>query len=185
MADNASRRGAVEMGTVLMILAFGVIAFFIWWLNGQAEAEHAAQAALVEDTVPEDDLAGVTTVSAADIQMDPSPFEGQDIRLAGLEVQSLLGTQGFWLGLPNGNPFLVSMSPEVMAEGVAVAQGNRATVTGRLYPMNDSTLNAWTEAATIQDNDRIVAEFATHYLEAVQVQVSGGSQGGGAGGDGD
>jgi hypothetical protein len=116
--------------------------------------------------------------------MDPSPFEGQEIRLAGLEVQSLLGTQGFWLGLPNGNPFLVSMSPEVMAEGVAVAQGNRATVTGTVYAMNDSTLNAWTEATTIQDNDRIVAEFATHYLEAVQVEVSGDSQGGSAGGDG-
>ena len=177
MADNASRRGAVEMGTVLMVLAFGVIGFFIWWLNGQATLERATRAAIAADTVAEDEFAGVTTISAADLQLDASPFEGQQIRLAGLEVQSLLGTQGFWLGLPNNNPFLVSMSPEVIAEGLTVAQGDVATVTGTIFAMSDSTLNAWTTAATIQENDRIVAEFATHYLEAVQVEVAGGADG--------
>jgi hypothetical protein len=69
-----------------------------------------------------------------------------------------------------------------MAEGVAVAAGNSVTVTGTVRSMNDSTLVAWTAAGSIQQGDRIVAEFATHFIEAVQVSVRGG--GGGAGADG-
>lgn len=177
MADNASRRGAVDMGTILMVVAFAAFGGFLYWLSGQAAAER--ELALVEDTVPVEEPSTVTTIAGEDIQMDATPFEGQEIRLADFEVQSTLGSQGFWLGMPNGNPFLVSMSAEVMAEGVAVAQGTVATVVGVVHVMNDSTLTAWTEAGTIGDGDRIVAEFATHYLEASDVDARGGGGGGG------
>ena len=174
MAGNASRRGAVEMGTVLMILAFAIIGGFLFWLRGQAANERALS--IVEDTVSADTGDdGVRVVTGAEIQMDATPFEGQEIRLASFNVASLLGTQGFWLEMPNGNPFLVSMSAEVMAEGVTVTSGGMATVTGVVHAMNDSTLTAWTEAGTIVENDRIVAEFATHYLEATDVRARGGS----------
>jgi len=176
MVDN--RRGAVDLGTVLMVAAFAVIGGFLFWLNAQAAAERAAQE-IVEETPEETVDTGIPTVAGADIQSDATPYEGQEIRLANFEVQSTLGTQGFWLGMPNGNPFLVSMSAEVMAEGIAVAQGNVATVVGVVHAMDAATLDAWTGAGTITDNDRIVAEFATHYLEATQVQIAGG---GGAGG---
>lgn len=169
MADNASRRGAVDMGMVLMIAAFAIIGGFMYWLSAQASAER--ELAIVEDTVPEDTGAGVQVVTGEEIQMDATPFEGQEIRLANFEVQSGLGSQGFWLGMPNGNPFLVSMSAEVMADGTTAGPGDVATVTGVVYAMSDSTLTAWTDAGTIGDGDRIVAEFATHYLEAAQVQI--------------
>lgn len=169
MADKASRRGAVDPGMVLMVAAFATMGGFIFWLTGQAAAERAL--AIVEDTVVVDEFASATTVAGADIQSDATPYEGQLIRLAAFDVPSTLGTQGFWLQMPNGNPFLVSMSAEVMAEGLAIGSGSTLTVTGTVYAMNDSTLSAWTEAGTIQEGDRIVAEFATHYLESVQVVV--------------
>jgi hypothetical protein len=112
--------------------------------------------------------------------MDATPLEGSEIRVASFNVASTLGTQGFWLDIPNGNPFLVSMSAEVMASGIAVAAGASATVTGVVHAMSDSTLTAWATAGTIQDNDRIVAEFATHYLEATQVELAPGGGGAGA-----
>mgnify|MGYP001303264775 CR=1 FL=1 len=43
MSDNVSRRGAADMGMLLMILAFAVIGGFMFWLNGQAAAERQAQ----------------------------------------------------------------------------------------------------------------------------------------------
>ena len=43
MSDNASRRGAVDMGMLLMIMAFLVIGGFMFWLNSQAAAERQAQ----------------------------------------------------------------------------------------------------------------------------------------------
>ena len=180
MADNASRRGAVDMGTPLMILAFAVIGGFLYWLNGQAAAERALD--IVEDTATVDDaFPSAETVAGVDIQADAAPYVGRQIRLAAFNVASLMGTQGFWIEMPNQNPFLVSMSADVMAEGVPVAPGSRATMVGTIYAMGDSTLTAWTEAGTIGEGDRIVAEFATHYLEAVQVTVAGGGGGGGSG----
>jgi hypothetical protein len=104
--------------------------------------------------------------------MDATAFEGQLIRVAGLTVSSMLGTQGFWLGLPNGNPFLVSLSEEAMAEGVQVVQGEIASVTGTLVVRTDSALDVWVAAGTIGDGDRLVAEFALHYLDVTEVVVA-------------
>jgi hypothetical protein len=176
MVDNASRRGAANLGMPLMIVAFVVIGGFLYWLNMQAAEERAAEIAeaLVDETP---DFVGATVVPAADIQMDPTPFEGQEIQIEGLAVASGLGTQGFWLELPNRNPFLVSMSEAVKAEGIAVQPGQVTIVVGTVYAMGDSVLTAWTDAGSIGEGDRLAAEFATHYLEATTVRVSEGSGG--------
>jgi hypothetical protein len=183
MAENASRRGATDMGMPLMILAFVVIGGFMFWLNAQAAEERAMR--VVEEPEPEEEVmdTGVQTISGAEIQMDATPFEGQQVRLEAVNVASLLGTQGFWLEMPNGNPFLVSMSDELLAAGMTVSPGSAATVEGTMTAMNDSTLTAWTEAETIGEGDRIVAEFATHYIAAETVRVSGGGEGNDDGGD--
>jgi hypothetical protein len=180
MPKNGSRRGATNLGTPLMIVAFVVIAGFMYWLSEQAALEREAR--VVEDTVPaEDTMSSAQLVAPADIQMDATPFEGQEIRLNAVNVASLLGDQGFWLEMPNGNPFLVSMGPELMAAGTTVTPGSPATVIGVVHAMNDSTLTAWTDAGTIAESDRIVAEFATHYIEATDVRTAGGGSQGGSG----
>jgi hypothetical protein len=179
MADNASRRGAANLGMPLMIVAFIVIGGFLYWLNLQAEAERASD--LAEEAAAEEvteGLAGGTLVDAQDIQMDPSPYEGQEIRLEGLPVASGLGTQGFWIEMPNRNPFLVSMSEGVKAEGLAIVPGQSASVVGTIFAMSDSALSAWTTAGAVGEGDRLAAEFATHYLEATGVVFSEGTDGG-------
>ena len=146
-----------------MIVAFVAIGGFLYWLNGQAAAEKALE--MVEDTTTEAaSTSDATVVAPTDIQLDATPFEGQTITLEALEIQGMLGTQGFWLGMPNGNPFLVSMSEDVMAEGLQLAQGGGATVTGMIH--------------AIGDGERLQAEFATHYMEAEAVRVIGGGAGG-------
>jgi hypothetical protein len=181
MADNASRRGAVDTGVILMIVAFATIGGFMYWLDGQADAERAASA-VVEEETPEEDLS-VRTITADDVRMDATPLEGQEVRMASFNIASLLGTQGLWLAIPNGNPFLVSFSPAVMAEAPSVSPGAVATVTGVIHPMSDSTLTAWSTAGTIQEGDRVVAEFAAHYLEATDVRTRPGAPAPGPGDD--
>ena len=179
MADNASRRGAANLGMPLMIVAFIAIGGFLYWLNIQAKAEMAAD--LVEE-VPEEvgaDVSGGTLVTGGDIQMNPATYEGQTVRVEGLSVASSLGTQGFWLELPNGNPFLISMSEAVKAEGLAVVAGQSAVVVGMLHAMSDSVLNAWSTTGGISEGDRLAAEFATHFIESSAVVFRGGAGGGG------
>lgn len=182
MPDNGFRRGATDLGTPLMIVAFLVIAGFLYWLAGQAQAERAMR--VVEEEPAEDTMSAVQRVAPQDIMTDATPYEGQEIRIDAMEVASLLGEQGFWLDMPNGNPFLVSMSAEVMAEGVTVTPGGRATVIGTVHAMSDSTITAWTEAGTVAEGDRVVAEFATHFIEATDVRTSGGGGSGNEGSEG-
>ena len=179
MADHASRRGAANLGALLMVVTFLVIGGFLYWLSVQAEAERAADAVVEEGaSMDTGDTSGATLVAGEDIQLDPSPYEGQTIRLEGLAVASPLGTQGFWLELPNGNPFLVSMSEGVKAEGIAVTPGQRANVVGTVHAMGDSVLEAWTSSGAVGEGDRLAAEFATHYLEATSVRVASSGAGG-------
>jgi len=177
MVDNASRRSAVDLGLPLMVVAFVVIGGFMYWLMGESRLQDELR--LVEETAAaaDDDFGTASTVSGIDLQTDPAQFEGQNIRVAGLLVKSLLGSQGFWLGLPNQNPFLVSMSEQVMAEGLTLTLEQPASVIGILHVMSDSARAAWTAAGTIGEGDALVAEFALHYLEADQIVVASGADG--------
>jgi hypothetical protein len=186
MPKNGSRRGATNLGTPLMIVAFVVIGVFLYWLSAQAAAERAQEE--IEEAPAEDTMSDVQTVAVGDLETDATPYEGQELRIERANVASTLGDQGFWLETPSGNPFLVSMGPEVQAAGVSVTSGSPVTVIGTVHAMTDSVLTAWVEDGTIAENDRIVAEFATHFLEATDVRTSGGGAardttggGGGAG----
>lgn len=189
MTAQASRRGAVEMGTVLMIAAFAVIAGFLYWLSGQAAEER--ELGVVEDTTSGmvDEYAGATPITAADIQFDATPLEGRLVRLEPQRVASLLGQQGFMLELSTG-PFLVSLSDELRADSLGVQSGDVVRVTGTITPMTPEIAASWVESGTITENDRLVAEYAVHFLAAEDVDVSTapaaqGAQGGrGQGGQG-
>lgn len=183
MSHNASRRGAADMGTVLMIAAFAIIGGFMFWLNGQAEAERAAREVVeeipeetVDPTIPEVRLGDVENGFNAD------DFVGQTVTTPTMEVASLLGTQGFWVNTPSG-PFLVTWSPALMAEGRTINQGDRVNVTGEMRTVDLSAIEAWAGQGTISENDRIVAEFATHLIraETVTVQEGGNQMEGGSG----
>lgn len=185
MVDIASRRGAVNLGVPLMVLAFLTMGGFMYWLYLQSEAQRQLEiqeAAEAAAAAAELERMG-TLISGDAIATDASPFVGRNIRLEGLTVASALGTQGVWLELPNGNPFLVSFSEAVKAEGLSLATGQMPTVAGVVYAVNDSVLTAWTESGAIGEGDRLAAEFATHFLEAEVVRLAD-DPGGADGGDG-
>jgi hypothetical protein len=183
MAEKASRRGAVDLGVILMVVSFAAIGYFLFWLNGQAAVERAA-ATVVEDTAsasPDDPYADATSIVASDVMTGAGAYEGQLVRMEPTEVASALGQQGFWLDLPQ-SPFLVSYSPALLADSVAVTPGSRVTVTGRIVAMSDSIAASWLEAGRISEGDQLAASFATHFLEAERIQPSSGGPSGGGGG---
>jgi cbb3-type cytochrome oxidase subunit 3 len=182
MPDNASRRGAVDLGMPLMILAFLVIIGFMYWLNVQAAADKASR---VIEEMPEEEvveeMAGIPLADVTAIGTDPATFEGEVVSGVGYSVASLFGTAGFWVETASGNPFLVVYGDELGASGVSVAQGDVVSVSGALVAMQMSLLDEWLAAGGITENDKIIGEFATHFIAADQVTVSGGATEGGAG----
>ena len=172
MTDRRARRGAVELGTVMMILAFVVIGGFIYWLTGQVATERELE--IVEDTTAEmvDDAYGdATPVSAQDLMLDASPYVGQLVRLQPQTVLSLVGQQGFMLDFPTG-PFLVSYSEQEITDGFTVAPGDVVRVTGRVTAMTPEIAAGWQEAGRLDEGERLVAEFAVHFLQAEDIEVS-------------
>lgn len=160
------------MGMILMVAAFAIIGGFMFWLNGQAAAERAARE-VVEEEVVEPETSGTPEVALGDVAagFDADEYVGQMVRGADFEVASMLGTQGFWLNTPSG-PFLVTWSDELMAEGMTVSMGDRVTVEGEMTAMDLAVIEEWATAETISENDRIVAEFATHYIVATSADVT-------------
>lgn len=181
MADNASRRGASNLGVPLMIVAFATIGGFLYWLNGQASREMAERQAFADSVAAaeEEERNRPPLVDPERIQMDASGFQDRAIRLESLPVASTLGTQGYWLEMPNGNPFLVSIGGDAAVEGT-VEPGVSVDVTGTVLAMNDSVLTVWTESESIGEGDRLAAEFATHFIEVLELRVV---PGGGSGND--
>jgi hypothetical protein len=182
MTQQASRRGAVEMGTVLMIAAFAVIAGFIYWLSGQAAAERALD--IVEDSVAvemdDDAYADAVPISASDIMLDASGYEGQLVRLEPQTVLSLVGQQGFTLDFPTG-PFLVSLSDDLIADDLGLANGDVVRVTGRVTAMSPEIAAGWQAAGRLTEGERMVAEFAVHFIAAEAIEISSGAPASGAG----
>lgn len=191
MSQNDSRRGATDMGMPLMIVAFVVIGGFMWWLSGQAAAENEARAiaeaeaaAAAAEAEAREALVLLGDVTA--IGSDPEAFVGEEIHADGHEVASLFGSQGFWVNTETGNPFLVVWSDELIAEGASVTPGDTIDGYGGMMRMDPAHLDEWTGAGTITEGDRVVGEFATHFVEAHTVTVlAGPSAGGNDGGAGD
>jgi len=180
MVEKASRRGAVDLGVILMVAAFAVIAGFLYWLYGQSEAEMALR--IVEDTTEVEETPadmgapGTTTITATDIQAGVGGLTGQVVRIADIAVAGTLGQQGFWLDIPSG-PFLVSLSPAMLADQTTVPTGATVTVTGTVLAMTDSVNTAWLQAGRIGEGDQLAASFASHFIEAQSVEVAGGGGG--------
>lgn len=164
MALIRSREGASQTATLpLMVLAFVLIGGFMYWLAVTAEP---TQVAIVEDGDSTGTAMG-SSMSWARFAADPTAHVDQQVTVSGVQVTSLLGSQAFWATLPNEQPYMVKLGPELVADGVTVTAGQTGQVTGMVHMMSDSVLNAWEAAGAFTDPvNRIEAEFATSFLEA-------------------
>lgn len=181
MAKLGSRRGAANLGFPLMVLTFILLGGFMYWLNITAEP---TQPAMVDETAAvEDDFTG-TVVAADDLKTGSEAYEGQVVRLSGVAVSQTMGSQAFFVDLPAtanlpATPFLVRALP---AAGGIPAMGTQVVITGMLLAVTDSMVSDWVGSGVINENDRLLVEFATHYIEAEQLDTNEDSgEGSGAG----
>lgn len=123
----------------------------------EAPAAEAAPAAPVNVTAPDQLLTGAAS------------FRGQTITLQGVTVQSLFGTKGFWIKLPNPANESAPGSFLVRTEGAVPALNATVDVTGTVTAMTPETAGEWLTAGSITENDKPLAEFATEYMVAETV----------------
>ncbi len=176
MATLGSRRGfADKLSLPLMIVSFLVLGGFLYWLNITAEPTEVA----IEETTEEEGPVASSVLTVDDFLANPEGQIDATVRVTGARVASRLGTQAFWIG-PDDQPYLVKMDPQLVNAGTQVLVESVVNITGSVYMMSDSVLASWDTLGVFgNEGDRIVAEFATSFLEASGIQTMGG--GGGTG----
>ncbi len=175
MATLGSRRGfADKLSLPLMIVSFLILGGFLYWLSITAQP---TEVAIAEETTDEGTRASAI-LAMTDFLANPEGQIDAVVEVTGTRVASRLGTQAFWIG-PDEGPYLVKMSPDLVAAGTEVLVESIVNITGTVFMMSDSVLNSWDGLGVFSsEGDRIVAEFATSFLEAVEIQAIGGGGGG-------
>ena len=178
MVTLGSRRGfADRLSLPLMVLSFIMLGGFLYWLNVTAKP---TEVTIVEDST--DEGSGASAILAVDdFLANPEGQLNAVVEVTGARVASRLGAQAFWIG-PDDRPYLVKMGPGVVAAGTQVLVESVVNITGTVYMMSDSVLSAWDGLGVFgNEGDRIVAEFATSFLEAATIQTLGSGTAGAGG----
>ena len=176
MAPLGSRRGEANLGLPLMLITFLAIGGFMYYLYATAEPTQPAVLEEVDETSTEVGD-GTPRVTPDELKTGADAFVGQVVRLEGVPVSSTMGRETFFVDLPASDnlpatPFLVHLGPDLVAQGMTVAVGEEVAVRGPVMIMNDSIVNAWVEGGMISQGDRILVEFATHFMEAESVEIT-------------
>jgi hypothetical protein len=174
MATLGSRRGSSEKFALpLMVLAFVIGGGFLYWLSITAEG---TEVAIVE--AAEARSSGASAILALeDFLANPEGQIDAIVEVNGARIASRLGEQAFWVGSDDA-PYLVKMGPDLVTGGVGILVESTVTIVGSVYMMSDSVLSAWDELGVFaNDGDRIVAEFATSFLEARSIDGATGTEG--------
>ena len=184
MVQIGARRAATNDTVPLMLGSFVLQAGFLYWLS--ITAVPTAPPEITEEEAPEEILMESQVVDAAAFELDPDGYMGVRVRLDDVNVAQAVGDRSFFIDLPR-TPFLIHMGSELVAAGEMIpATGAPVTVIGDVVAMNDSIVSAWADAGEFAEADRVLIEFATHFIEAMQLAHDGGAAGaeGAAGGEG-
>ena len=120
------------------------------------------------EAAPAPTMPDAPVLDATELQTNAAAHEGQTVRLNNMMVQSAVGTNAVWVELPNKNPFLVRTDNPPSA-------GAHVDVVGEVRPVNEALVNEWVSSGAITENDKLVVEFATHYIDAQAVEPTAGA----------
>lgn len=165
MDRNAWNRVGARLAASMMV--FGLVSLTACGgaEEGEEMAEDTMAAAPAAPAMPD-----AQVIDPAQLQTGAASLAGQTVRLNGMKVVSRLGPNGFWVELPNKNPFLV-----VTTDSATVNPQETVDVVGTVTVMTPETLNEWVTSGRITENQKLEAEFATEYLQAQQLQPSTGA----------
>lgn len=178
MTRTRARRGAGNLGLPLMLVTFVLMGGFLYWLYLNAVPTPDAEVVEAADETVEAQLQA-TEADLTTLEESPQGYEGMVIRVTDIPASSPVGSEAFFIELPR-TPFLVKLGDELLAAGTAVPSGP-VTVAGELKAMNDSIVAAWTAAGAITEGDAPIVGFATHFIEALELQVLAPAAEGGEG----
>jgi hypothetical protein len=163
MDRNAWNRMGARCAASMMV--FGLVSLAA--CGGAEEGEEMAEDTAAAEAPAAAAMPEAQAIDPAQLQTGAAALAGQTVRLNAMKVVSSLGPNGFWVELPNKNPFLV-----VTADAATANPGETVDVVGTVTQMTPETLNEWVSSGRITENQKLEAEFATEYIDAQAVQAA-------------
>lgn len=142
MAGTSGFRGT---STLLMVVAVAAMAGFLWWVYQQAQSVESSLTPAMQDSAAVEE----TGVTPATLASDPASAIGQSAVFDSVAVDASLGRGVFTVSLNDSVAVPVLLNPELLGQGATVYGGDRVTVGGRFYTLNDSIRDAWIDRGAV------------------------------------
>jgi len=146
MARWRDSRGASPL---LVVLAILLTAGFLYWLYVQS----GTVTQQVEPVTQEEESGELVDIIPAQLVGSPETLVGEEGVLRNMGVSGNLGRGVLTVDLDGSNAYPVLLSPDIIARGTSLNQGDRVTVYGRVYALNDSIRGAWVESSAVNRNN--------------------------------
>lgn len=158
MTRRMNSRGASPL---LVVLAVLLVAGLLYWLYLQSQAVDDEVQAVTEEEAAGD----LVDFIPAQLVDAPESVVGEEGALRDMGVSQGLGRGVITVDLDGENQYPVLLSPDIIAAGAAPRSGERVTLYGRVYVLNDSIRDAWVEGAAVDEgNAGAIPESASFLL---------------------
>ena len=147
MAGSSGFRGT---SSLLMVVAVAAMAGFLYWVYQEAQAVESSLQPTMEDTAS----ATPTDVTTASLAADPAGAVGRSTVLDSVEVDRTLGRGVFTVFLNDSVFYPILMDAQLLQRGATVYGGDRVTVEGRFYTLNDSIVQEWVNRGAVDSTSR-------------------------------
>lgn len=149
---------------MLAILAVLAVAGFLYWLNLQAQAADQGVEVITEgDTGETPDIIPAQLVDA------PGSLVGTAGVLRDIAVKETLGRGVVTVDLDGTNAYPVLMGSDMIARNTQLANGQRVTLYGRVYTLNDSIRSAWVAGQAVEQGRESAIPATTSFVLADSV----------------
>lgn len=147
MARWRDSRGASPL---LVVLAILLTAGFLYWLYLQSGT-------VVDDVEPqtqEEESGGIVDFIPAQLTESPETLYGEEGVLRNVGVGQSLGRGVVTVDIGGSSTYPVLLGPDIISRGTSLRRGDRITVYGRVYALNDSIRGAWVSSDAVSGNNR-------------------------------
>lgn len=163
-----SRAGAAQIGPLMMLVSFVLVAGFLYWLSVTAKPT---------EIVPTEKREALTenAVTFAAFSAFPTDYVGDTIGLQDVTMGHAFGNHGRWINLQDASShgYIVYFPDLVRMDSASfyheITGGTVVSLSGVVVETTDSILDAWEAAGSFTTEvDRLVAQ-ATRYLNFIDV----------------
>lgn len=165
MAGSSGLRGTTSL---LLVVAVAATGGFLYWVYQQAQSTESSLQPSMRDTASATEQEITPELLATDL----SAAIGRTAVLDSAEVGASLGRGVFTVSVSDTVAIPILMASELIQRGATVYGGDRVTVGGRFYTLNDSIRSAWVERGAVESGsaDRIPAASAFMLADSLDIQ---------------